>query len=292
MALARFNLLNTSSPAAKFASKLFSKRKAELSALESGQLDSAQAEKTKNRVDFLARFLKAQKDHPEFMTDFQVLTATVSLVFAGSDTTAISLSSMFYFLLRNPRVYGKLMEEIDKAVEDGTILPHPAALVTWTSAQKLTYLDACIQESFRLFPAVGLLLERHVPPGGAVICGRHVPGGTIVGCNAWVLHRRKDVFGEDADVYRPERWLEASPSKRNEMKATMFQFGAGARTCIGRNISTLEVYKLVPSFLRRFEIDWVDENSDWKTENCWFVRQLDFMVRFRPRKRRDSISMN
>jgi cytochrome P450 len=79
-----------------------------------------------------------------------------------------------------------------------------------------------------------------------------------VGCNAWVLHRRPEVFGGDVDVFRPERWIEASPEKLKEMKATMFQFGAGARTCIGKNVSLLEVYKLVPSFLRRFEVSPLD----------------------------------
>lgn len=283
MLLARFDLWNISNPAAIFATKQSAARQAEMAKLASGDLDPSLAEKAKDRVDFLARFLQAQRDHPDFMTDFQVLTATVSLVFAGSDTTAISLSSIFYHLLRNPRVYHKLTTELDAAKADGTIPPHPAGIVSWTAAQKLPYLDACIQEAWRVFPAVGLLLERHVPASGATICGERIPGGTIVGCNAWVLHRRPEVFGADTDAYRPERWLEAEPAKLREMKATMFQFGAGARTCIGRNISTLEVYKLVPSFLSRFEVEFVDPAQDWKTENCWFVRQLDFNVRFKPR---------
>ncbi|KAK5296666.1 hypothetical protein LTR16_000287 [Cryomyces antarcticus] len=102
-----------------------------------------------------------------------------------------------------------------------------------------------------MHPAAGLILERIVPPQGIDICGEHIPGGTIVGCNAWVLHRRPEIFGADVDACRPERWIDAPPAQLKEMKATMFQFGAGARTCIGKNISLLEVYKLVPSFLRR-----------------------------------------
>jgi cytochrome P450 len=88
------------------------------------------------------------------------------------------------------------------------------------------------------------------------ILGDFIPGGTIVGCNPWALHRRTEVFGADVDAFRPERWIEAPPHKLKEMKATMFQFGAGARTCIGKNVSLLEVYKLVPSFLRRFEVSY------------------------------------
>ena len=205
-------------------------------------------------VDLLSKFAQATHDHPEFMNDTRILTSCVSMVFAGSETTAISLSSVFYFLLKHPRCYKKLMQELDEAVASGAIEPRENKSVSWAESQKLPYLDACIQESFRVHPAAGLILERIVPPQGMDILGDFIPGGTIVGCNAWVLHRRPEVFGADVDVFRPERWTEATEARLKEMKATMFQFGAGARTCIGRNVSLLEVYKLVPSFLRRFEV--------------------------------------
>ena len=59
--------------------------------------------------------------------------------------------------------------------------------------------------------------------------------------------------------------------------------------CIGKNISLLEVYKLVPSFLRRFEVEFDDEKDDWRLENSWFVAQRNFMCRFRRRERRGSV---
>lgn len=205
-------------------------------------------------VDFLTKFTLAQHDHPDFMTDSQVLAVSCSMVFAGSETTAISLSSVFYFLLKHPHVYGKLMQELDQAAANGLIEARENHKVSWTESQKLPYLDAVIQESFRLHPAAGLILERVTPEGGIDILGEHIPGGVIVGCNAWVLHRREEVFGPDVESFRPDRWVEAGPDRLKEMKATMLQFGAGARTCIGKNISLLEMYKLVPTFLRNFEV--------------------------------------
>ena len=205
-------------------------------------------------VDLLTKFQQAQYDHPEFMTDAQVLAASTSMIFAGSETTAISLGSVFYHLLKHPRVYQKLMQELDQSATTGVIAERENNQVSWAEAQKLPYLDAVIQESFRMHPAAGLILERVTPPQGIEICGHQIPGGVIVGCNAWVLHRRPEIFGEDVDVFRPERWIEASPAQLKEMKATMFQFGAGPRTCIGKNISLLEIYKLVPTFLRNFEV--------------------------------------
>ena len=206
------------------------------------------------RADLLSQFLKAKEESPDFFHDGRVLTMAVSMAFAGSDTTAISLSAVFYYLLKNPRCYQKLLEEIITALDNGSLEDRPSGLVTWAESQKLPYLDACIKEAFRVHPAAGLPLERIVPPQGAEICGETIAGGTIVGCSAWVIHRRPEVFGPDVDVYRPERWLEASKEARKEMEGCMFHFGMGARTCIGKNISLLEIYKLVPSFLRRFEV--------------------------------------
>jgi len=214
-------------------------------------------------IDLLSKFAQASHDH-EFMDDNRILSTCTSMVFAGSETTAISLSAVFYFLVKHPRVYAKLMQELDTAVADGVVESRPDKTVSWPEAQKLTYLDAVIQESFRLHPAPGLILERVVPKQGMQICGEFIPGGTIVGCNAWIVHRRPEVFGVDVDTFRPERWVEASPDKLREMKGTMLQFGAGARTCIGKNISLLEIYKLVPSFLRRFEVSLTtDDVEDW-----------------------------
>lgn len=262
-----------------------------------------QQDDRKSGTDLLSKFTSAQHDHPDFMSERMVLAASVSMIFAGSETTGISLSAAFYHLLKHPRALARLMDELDEAVRNGTIVdPRENGAVTWQEAQKLPYLDAVVQETFRMHPAAGLILERVTPPQGITVCGEFVPGGTIVGCNAWVLHRRPDVFGEDAACYRPERWLEAGPEKLREMKATMFQFGAGSRTCLGKNISLLEIYKLVPSFLRRFEVcfirsllDWTmmltgcwkveleKPEQEWKTQNHWFVRQVEFNTRFRPR---------
>ncbi|KAF2837744.1 benzoate 4-monooxygenase cytochrome-like protein P450 [Patellaria atrata CBS 101060] len=283
----KWGLNNTIFPATRFALARSAERAGEMDKVRETGLPPPSSKGTTDNpggIDLLTRFTQAQHAHPEFMTDREVLTACVSMVFAGSETTAISLSTVFYMLVTHPRVYQKLMEEIENAVRDGGIEPRETGTVSWGESQKLPYLDAVIQECFRVHPAAGLIVERVVPKQGIEICGRFVPGGTIVGCNAWVLHRRPEIFGEDVDVFRPERWLEADAAKLRDMKATMFQFGAGARTCIGKNISLLEIYKLVPSFLRRFEISLVDPTKPWRLHNAWFVRQLDFNVRFTARR--------
>ncbi|KAF2668506.1 cytochrome P450 oxidoreductase [Microthyrium microscopicum] len=290
MQLQRWGLWKTTFPATQFALDRQAERENEMNIIKQkgiGALkDVSQAESQENRgIDLLSKFTQAQFEHPEIMTNDMVLTTSLSMVIAGSETTAISLSAVLYYLLQNPRTYSKLLAEIDQAVLDGIIENREDCIVSWTASQKLPYLDAVIQEAFRLHPAAGLILERIVPAQGIEIMGERIPGGTIVGCNAWVLHRRREVFGEDVETFRPERWLEAAPKQLREMKATMFQFGAGARTCIGKNISLLEIYKLVPSLLRRFQLELVEPEREWTTLNAWFVRQLDFNVKFLQRQK-------
>ncbi|KAL7622225.1 hypothetical protein AAE478_007728 [Parahypoxylon ruwenzoriense] len=245
--------------------------------------------------DLLSKFLAARDARPEFMNDTLVQTMAVSMAFAGSETTAISLASVFYYLLRNQPALARLRKEVDGAARSGLFSDYETGLVTWTESQKLPYLDACIKEAFRLHPAAGLPLERIVPEPGVEIAGHYVKGGTIVGCSAWVIHRRPEIWGEDVDVFRPERWLvdeklavgsaerEEQDKHIREMNGMMFQFGMGSRTCIGKNISLLEIYKVVPSLLRRFDIRFKDPSQQWKLVNAWFVKQQNFHAMFEVR---------
>lgn len=270
-------------PVTLFAQNRSAERSAQVSKIQRfGLSDDERA--APSGIDLLSKFAQASHDHP-FMDDRRILSTCSSMVFAGSETTAISLSAIFYFLLKDPRVYATLMAELDAAVANGAIEARDNKTVSWPEAQKLPYLDACIQEAFRLHPAPGLILERVVPPQGMTILDTFIPGGTIIGINPWVVHRRAEVFGVDANAFRPERWLEATPEKLKEMKGTMMQFGAGARTCIGKNVSLLEIYKLVPSFLRRFEVQFGEGGSEAVEEyNAWFVGMRGFEARFRRRE--------
>ncbi|KAK2767516.1 hypothetical protein FQN54_003673 [Arachnomyces sp. PD_36] len=277
--LNRYGLRDSTSAVAKFAKARMGERLAEAELKKDGKGSGVQLA----RPDLLTMFLRAKEARPEVMNDKRVLTMATSMAFAGSETTAISLSAVFYYLLKNPSCLEKLNHELDTAVRDGVVEDRPGRLVSWAESQKLPYLDACIKEAFRLHPAAGLPLERIVPPQGVSICGEYIKGGTIVGCSAWIIHRRPEIFGEKVDDYRPERWIEADADRLKEMNGAMFQFGAGPRTCIGKNISLMEIYKLVPSFLRRFEVRLANPDKEWTLHNAWFVKQLNFNTVFKSR---------
>lgn len=111
--------------------------------------------------------------------------------------------------------------------------------------QKLPFLQACIKEGLRLHPPVTALRERVVPPAGDDICTFQLPPDVNVGLNTKGLLRNASVFGEDSDVFRPERWLnEDDPARLIRMeKVHELVFGAGITRCLGLKIATLSLNK-------------------------------------------------
>lgn len=207
-----------------------------------------------NKQDFLAKFLEIKENNPELVDDNVVILWLLSNVLAGSDSTAYTMCAAIYYVLKNPEVHKKLCAELR-----GARLSLPAK---WKDIQGLKYLGAVMREAMRIHPGVGLILERVVPKGGLSLPdGRFVPEGVTVGMNPWVINRNEQVFGANPDEYIPERWLQASDesdvafeARFSKMKGTDFTFGAGSRTCIGRNLSQLESYKLIATLFSTFDV--------------------------------------
>jgi cytochrome P450 len=147
-----------------------------------------------------------------------------------------------------------------------------------------------------MHPGVCFLMERYVPDSGLTLPdGSFVPPGTTVGINPFVVHRNKKVWGDDAETYRPERWLQGhAPGPKDETEgayrerlklfnASDLTFGGGSRICIGRNLAQLEVYKIIATLVSRFEIELVDPDREWQVTGSWFPRQKGIKCRLRIR---------
>ncbi|RFU28324.1 hypothetical protein B7463_g7997, partial [Scytalidium lignicola] len=168
---------------------------------------------------FLDKMLIAHEKDPQKVTPYHVFMMGLSNVIAGSDTTSISLSATLYHLLRTPSVVQNLRDEINSAIATGNCsVPN----VTFKESQNMPYLQAVMKEALRVHSATGLPLWRVVPEGGVEISGNFFPAGTVLGVNTWCAHYNKDVFGPDAELFRPERWAEAEKvggEKLREMNA-------------------------------------------------------------------------
>lgn len=161
---------------------------------------------------------------------------------AGSDTSATAIRSTFLFLLTSPIAYSRLRAEIDDAHRENRI---HRPVISDAEANALPYLQACVKEGLRMWPPVTGLLEKEVPAGGDTLNGFFVPGGTKIGFSAWGLQRKKDIYGQDANLYRPERWLEASERQLIEMtKVHQLIFGYGRWSCLGKTVALMELNKV------------------------------------------------
>ncbi|KAI3324021.1 cytochrome P450 oxidoreductase [Xylariaceae sp. AK1471] len=221
--------------------------------------------------DMLCQFLNLHSTQPEKVSITDITAAIFINLTAGHDVLAITLRAVWHYLAQNGHVLKALRAEIEAAAKDTPI----SSTVPITKISKLPYLNAVIQETLRVHPNTGTIIERKVPSGGVLIDGYHMPPNTIVGVNAWVLHRNRKIYGEDAEAFRPERWIEASDAQLLEMNRCLFSFGAGAHTCIGKNIAMLIINKVVVEFYRRYDARLIF-NSDgqaWKIHGGWVTKQ-------------------
>ena len=247
--------LETSNAVQNFAIKMINKR--------------IHGEQTEVRRDMLQRLLEVSEKDDSKLTLEEIIAITTTNLIAGSDSTAIGLRAILYFLCKHPHVYAKLQREIDDAFDAGT-LTRP---VRYADGAKLEYLNAVITESLRAHAATGFVLERHVPEGGATIANTFIPAGTIVGINSWVMHANTSVYGEDAESFNPDRWVGAGEEQLREMKRCNMSFGAGPRLCIGRNISMMEIMKLIPELMREYDFRLVKPDREWEVLGHWFTKQ-------------------
>ncbi|KAI0539686.1 cytochrome P450 [Xylaria digitata] len=227
--------------------------------------------------DFLSSFIGEVEKDPS-LPELALPTWTNSNIQAGGDTTSILASAVLYNVLRDRSTFVKLMDEIKCAAREGRI----SKMVTWKEAQTLPYLDACIKEASRLHPSISFPLERVVSEAGLEVEGILIPPGTRVSMNPWVVHRQVGPYGDDPDVWRPERWL-CGEEEKKAMYNSLLTFGAGHRGCLGKNLSYFEIYKLVPSMLQRYDMELVDA-KDWSVDNKWFAMPSGCHIKIRRRE--------
>lgn len=104
----------------------------------------------------------------------------------------------------------------------------------------LPFLDQCLYETLRLYaPGPGSLQQRVTPQGKptSISIRGHtysLPPHTMIGCLAYSLHRNEEVFQEDIEIFKPERWQEADDVLAHRMRESWIPFGSGARVCIGK----------------------------------------------------------
>jgi hypothetical protein len=144
-------------------------------------------ERGTDRNDMLEQLLEVQREKPDKFDDICVTSMAASNIFAGSDSTSVSISAFLYHTLRNPEVKKKLIEEINEHAAKHNI-PH-GTVFDLEIINNMPFLQACMYEALRCHPAVGVSLGRVVPPSGLQIGEQFIPGGvSLVSLNEYYAY--------------------------------------------------------------------------------------------------------
>jgi cytochrome P450 len=199
----------------------------------------AVADKADPKSDMLGSFIR------HGLPCEQAKLETVLQIMAGADTTATTLRMTVLFACSAPGNLRKVLDELDAADKAGK-LSRPMARDSEIRAH-LPYLCACIKETLRMWPPVLGMGFKEVPEGGDTINGYFLPAGTSVGYGAWGLHRSKSLYGEDANVYRPERWTDTKDEEKlaamNRSADLVFSYGKSG--CLGKPVAFMELNKAI-----------------------------------------------
>jgi cytochrome P450 len=204
------------------------------------------------RRDFLSNFLETHRRDP-LMDENQVVISVVGNLLAGSLSPSSAMKELTRYLATHPESQKRLYEEL---CEHQVTSP-----ASFSGVKDLPYLEGVIREALRLHPQIVVRLERVAPSGGMTLPdGTYLPAGTKVGALSHAMTMNRDAFGQDADEYVPERWMqradesvEAHAERRNRMERTDMTFGQGSRSCIGKNVAILELFKATASLVLSFE---------------------------------------
>ncbi|OQU99595.1 hypothetical protein CLAIMM_05205 [Cladophialophora immunda] len=180
----------------------------------------------------------------------------INLLVAGRDTTACLLSWTFFMLVRHPNVLEKLRSEISIFCEGETELNR-------NSLRGMAYLQNVIKETLRLYPSVPVNSRTAtqttiLPTGGG--SGRKspvlIPEGSTIAYSVYSMHRRADLYGMDAEIFRPERWDEDMPLNHDSTNAKWgyLPFNGGPRTCLGMDFAVTEAAYAIVRLIQRFPI--------------------------------------
>ncbi|TFK23879.1 cytochrome P450 monooxygenase pc-2 [Coprinopsis marcescibilis] len=173
-----------------------------------------------------------------------------NMLVAGRDTTACTLSYGMYMLTQHPEVASRLREEIMANVG-------PRLRPTYENIKEMKYLRAFINEVLRLYPPVPI--NWRSARNSIVLSSKatgeqfYVPAGTTVRYSVFMMHRRKDLWGEDADIFDPARFLDERMKKYLIPNPYIFMpFNAGPRICLGQQFAYNEISFFLVRMFQQF----------------------------------------
>jgi cytochrome P450 len=200
--------------------------------------------------DLLSVLLRAQARGEQ--TDRQIRDEVMTMLLAGHDTTALTLTYTWYLLSQHPEMRRRVQAEVAEVVGDGR--PGMA------SVREFDYIDRVIKEAMRLYPPVYTMFREPTEP--VELGGYRVPEDGTLMLSQWAVHR-SGRFWDHPDEFDPDRWAR----DRDRPNFAYFPFGGGPRHCIGKHLAKLEAKLILARTSQRYELEYTRESEPdlWPT---------------------------
>jgi unspecific monooxygenase len=196
-----------------------------------------------SREDILSLMMAARDEENQPMTDKEMRDELMTLLVAGHETTASSLTWALYWIHHLPKVREKLLAELD-AVDNQDL----------NTIAKLPYLNGVCAETLRIYP-VGLLAFPRINKAPMEIMGYEYPAETWLMPCIYLTHHREDLYPEPKQ-FKPERFIEKQYSPYEYLP-----FGGGNRRCIGMAFALLEMKLVLTTVLKNLDLSIVNNHE-------------------------------
>ncbi|RAL17308.1 cytochrome P450 [Aspergillus homomorphus CBS 101889] len=216
--------------------------------------------RAKSTDDNAPKDLLSQLMTQEGMCEDLLVDQTLTLLTAGHETVAIAFTWAIYLLAKHPDIQSQLRRELRSnlphhtTVVDGDHLP--------STLESLPILNGVVNETLRLYPSAPVAVR--VSVRDTCILRNYVPEGTRIIVSPWAVNRSVDLWGPQAEMFMPTRWIDP-PESRNvaegvEAKARppLLTFLHGPRNCLGQGFAKAELLSLLAVFTRSFEVSMID----------------------------------
>ncbi|KAI9020376.1 cytochrome P450 [Hyaloraphidium curvatum] len=239
------------------ADKVIAEKRARMAKGEAFDEDGGSSSDKSKHADMLDYFMRTKNFDGGMPDDEELRDVVMNLLIAGRDTTAQTLTWAFYTLAQRPDIEDKLRDEIRTVLGKDT---KPG----YENLKDLKLVQATFNETLRLFsnvPTNQLTATKDCVLGGT---GTKVYAGEMVQYSSWCMGYAKSIWGPDAEVFKPERWIDERGVLRKENQYKWPVFKAGPRVCLGQNMAIQEGVTFLTQILRRFHLELVNEDEPQK----------------------------
>ncbi|KAH7310670.1 cytochrome p450 benzoate 4-monooxygenase [Stachybotrys elegans] len=210
------------------------------------------------RHDILEMLINAKDPQGNPISHQELTAEALTQLIAGSDTVSNTSCAIIYWILHGERakpgtVVSKLQAELDAAIPaNGPIPKH-------SQVKNLRFLRNCINEGMRLHSTSAIGLPRIVTAeAGVSYNGQHFPKGTVLSVPSFTIHHDAEVWGDDVDEFRPDRWLGLTLRQ----KICFNPFSYGPRACVGQNVAHMELALIVGTVFHRYDFTLLQERLE------------------------------